>query len=63
MHASLNAGFELAVDSTKSLVLPCALFEGVVDAQQACHLALLETLYQVGERVSVCLCLILDSGQ
>lgn len=40
------AGFELAVDSTKSLILSCALFEGRIDTQQACDLSRLETMYQ-----------------
>ena len=42
-------GFEQAVDSCKSLLLTCALFEGQVSPQQASDLARLETRHQVRE--------------
>ena len=45
--SSYNAGLELSVDSCKSLVLACALFDGHINSQQACELARLENRYQV----------------
>lgn len=45
---SLLTAFEHSVESTKSLILTCALFERQVDADKACDLAQLEVRHQVG---------------
>ena len=40
-------GFEACVESCKSLVLTCALFEGKLSAEEAASLARLEVRFQV----------------
>ena len=52
----MHTGFEQAVDSCKSLLLTCALFEGQVSPQQASDLARLETRHQVRTSVYVYMC-------
>ena len=52
----MHTGFEQAVDSCKSLLLTCALFEGQVSPQQASDLARLETRHQVHNYMYICRC-------
>ena len=42
-----DAGFELCVESSKSLILSCALFEGRITCSQTADLARLEVKFQV----------------
>ena len=55
MHVCVCIGFELCVDSCKSLILSCALFDGMITSEQACDLARLETRYQVAVAGDGCL--------